>query len=93
VSLVRLDARLRLLASSFYSNTRHLQLLSNDKVLVIIKEGREHISIFLESLEDIQRAVSHRNTKKTLNVDRVGASPLFSFDEAKRKLAVYSKKV
>jgi hypothetical protein len=76
--------------SFFFSFYR---LLENEKLLLILA-NQENFFVYLEPLSALDSAIKQDKYIKCLNRNKLGQSVLFSFDEAKRILAVCgSKKV
>ena len=69
------------LCFSFY------RLLENEKLLLILA-NQENFFVYLEHLSSLDSAIKQRKCMRCLNRDKLGQSVLFSFDEAKRILAV-----
>ncbi|KAH8993666.1 hypothetical protein EDB83DRAFT_2325213 [Lactarius deliciosus] len=63
------------------------RLLENEKLLLILA-NRERFFVFLEPLRVLDSALRRGKYIKSLNRGRLGQSVLFSFDEAKRMLAL-----
>ncbi|KAH8979281.1 hypothetical protein EDB92DRAFT_1980226 [Lactarius akahatsu] len=63
------------------------RLLENEKLLLVLA-NRERFFVFLEPLRVLDSALRRGKYIKSLNRGRLGQSVLFSFDEAKRMLAV-----
>lgn len=66
----------------------HCQLLEQDRCLLITTDGMENLSVFLSRLVDIDAAVTANRYQKRLLAEKIGRSPLISFDEGKRMLAL-----
>jgi hypothetical protein len=80
-SVISLSLHLIVLFFSFY------RLLENGKLLVILA-NRERFFVYLEPLSALDPAIKQGKCIKSLNRNKLGQSVLFSFDEAKRILAV-----
>jgi hypothetical protein len=65
----------------------HLQLLENDKLLLIVDDHNGSILVYLDSQQSINTAVQ-RPPRKHLHRSKIGDTCIFSFDEARRSLAV-----
>ncbi|KAI9434861.1 hypothetical protein H4582DRAFT_2080533 [Lactarius indigo] len=65
------------------------RLLENKKLLLVLASQNKFF-IFLERLPVLDMAIQRGKSIKGLNRDRLGQNVLFSFDEAKRVLAVCS---
>lgn len=65
----------------------HLQLLQDDRCLLIIETSR-HIEIYLEQMNLINTAVKTRRPKKSLQRANIDGDFLTAFDEAKRLLVL-----
>lgn len=70
------------------TSSRHIRLLSNLKVLIIVDDCRGNIRIFLENTTSLNGALNGGAPKKVLYREKVGDHCLFTFDEEKRRLAV-----
>ncbi|KZT12556.1 uncharacterized protein LAESUDRAFT_753628 [Laetiporus sulphureus 93-53] len=68
----------------------HVQLLQNDKCLLIVDDNHGAIKTFLEASHTMQGALSRSSYKKILHREKVGSNCMFAFDEQKRMLAVLS---
>jgi len=66
---------------------RHLQLLENDKLLLIVDDHNDGILVYLDSQQSISTAV-HHSPRKNLHRSKIGEACLFTFDEGRRTLAV-----
>ncbi|KAI9443812.1 hypothetical protein H4582DRAFT_1039790 [Lactarius indigo] len=79
------------LSSSFHLPLRaelsFYQLLEDQKLLLVLASS-ERFSVFLERLPVLDMAIQPGKSIKSLNRDKLGQKVLFSFDEAKRVLAV-----
>ncbi|KAH9030797.1 hypothetical protein EDB85DRAFT_1403662 [Lactarius pseudohatsudake] len=79
------------LSSSFYlplwAEPAFYRLLENQKLLLILASP-ERFFVYLEHLPALDMALQRGKSIKSLNRDRLGQNILFSFDEAKRVLAV-----
>ena len=74
-------------AFAYLTPFRHLQLLENDKVLLIVDDNSGGILLYLDSQQSISAAV-FRSPWKTLHRSKVGEACIFSYDEARRTLVV-----
>ena len=66
---------------------RHLQLLENEKILLIVDDQSGNILVYLDSQQTIGHAVS-RAPRKNLHQSKIGKACIFAFDEARRMLAI-----
>lgn len=66
---------------------RHLQLLQDDRCLLVIGYTHE-VLIYLEKIDSIENAVHNSRFKKRLHKEKIGNDFLLAFDESKRMLAV-----
>jgi len=71
----------------YLTYSRHLQLLENDKLLLIIDDHGDSILVYLNSQQSISAAVS-RSPQKSLHKSKIGEACIFTFDEVRRTLAV-----
>jgi hypothetical protein len=67
---------------------RHVQILGNDRCVLIVERPDGNISIFCERLSALDNAVRNERYKKLLHRDKIGQDVLLAFDEQKRMLAV-----
>ncbi|THH28793.1 hypothetical protein EUX98_g5383 [Antrodiella citrinella] len=67
-----------------------LQLLSEERCLLVLKEPAGDAFVFLERLHDIAKAVDDNRYKLKLRQDRMGHQRVFAYDEAQRMLAMCS---
>ncbi|TCD67573.1 hypothetical protein EIP91_012270 [Steccherinum ochraceum] len=67
---------------------RHLQLLPDERCLVITESQSDQIVVFLDKCLDIGRAVENHRSRKILYREKLGHDVLFAYDETKRMLAV-----
>ena len=67
--------------------SRHLQLLENDKLLLIVDDHNGGILVYLDSQQNIHTAVQHP-PRKSLHRSKIGEACVFAFDEARRTLAI-----
>ncbi|KAH9166548.1 hypothetical protein EDB89DRAFT_2232826 [Lactarius sanguifluus] len=78
-------------SSSFYlplwAELAFCQLLENQNLLLILASPKRFF-VYLERLPVLDVAIQRGKSIKSLNRDRLGQNILFSFDEAKRVLAV-----
>ncbi|KAF5388164.1 hypothetical protein D9615_000204 [Tricholomella constricta] len=65
----------------------HAQLLEN-RILVIVDDRREGLSVYLEALDTIGAAVHHGRPRRRLRHDKIGKDILVAFDETKRMLSL-----
>jgi hypothetical protein len=63
------------------------RLLENEKFLIVLS-NQDKFFVFLERLPVLDMAIQRGKSIKSLNRDKLGQGVLFSFDEAKRVLAV-----
>ena len=66
---------------------RHLQLLENDKLLLIVDDHSGGMLVYLDSQQSINTAVS-RPPRKNLHRSKIGEVCIFTFDESRRTLTV-----
>ena len=66
--------------------SRHLQLLENDKLLLIVDDCSGNILIYLDSQQGMKAAVQQA-PRKCLRQSKIGETCMFTFDEARRALA------
>jgi len=66
---------------------RHLQLLENDKLLLIVDDHSGGMLVYLDSQQSINTAVS-RPPRKNLHRSKIGEVCIFTFDESRQTLAV-----
>ena len=66
---------------------RHLQLLENDKILLIVDDHGGNILVYLDSQQGINTAVQ-RIPRKHLHRSKIGETCIFTFDEVRRTLAI-----
>ena len=71
----------------FLTCPRHLQLLENDKLLLIVDDHSSGVLVYLDSQQGISTAVQ-RPPRKHLHQSKIGETCIFAFDEARRTLAV-----
>jgi hypothetical protein len=69
---------------------RYAQLLENSKILLVIDDRQENISVYLEPMSSIGAAISRGCPKRKLRQDKVGRDVLITFDETKRMLSLCS---
>ena len=69
------------------THSRHLQLLENDKLLLIVDDHTGSILVYLDSQQNMQSAVQQA-PRKHLHQSKIGENCAFTFDEARRILAV-----
>lgn len=74
---------------SVYRARSHIQLLQDDRCLLVTGCADDDTEIYLERFLDMEKAVKERRIKKTLNWSRLGRV-LLAFDETKRMLVVCS---
>ena len=67
--------------------SRHLQLLENDKLLLIVDDHGGNILVYLDSQQGMNAAVQ-RPPRKHLHRSKIGDTCIFTFDEVRRTLAV-----
>lgn len=65
-----------------------IQVLNDSRCLLVTRNERGVVSVYLERLLDLEGAVKSSRAKKTLSADKVQGDLLISFDETKRMLAV-----
>ncbi|KAF9443582.1 hypothetical protein P691DRAFT_778790 [Macrolepiota fuliginosa MF-IS2] len=66
----------------------HAQLLSNDRILVVVDDQREHFLFYLENSVSIGNALEYSRRKRNIRKDKVGQDILVAYDEAKRTLVL-----
>lgn len=66
---------------------RHLQLLENEKLLLIVDDHHDGILVYLDSQQGIKTAVD-RPPQKSLHRSKIGEACTFTFDEMRRTLAI-----
>ncbi len=66
----------------------HLQLLQDERCLLIVDTGRGEIEVYLESNHDLGHALQHQRPKKSLRQEKIGGQYLLAYDETKRMLVV-----
>ena len=81
------ESRSLTLISIYLTSSRHLQLLGNDKILLIVNDCNNNILVYLDSQQTIGAAVS-RPPRKNLHRSKIGEACMFVFDEARRMLAI-----
>jgi hypothetical protein len=65
-----------------------IQLLSNEKVLMIVDVGNGKLSMYLERLADMDGAIKRPGREKTLHKDRIGQDLVVAFDEQQHSFVV-----
>ena len=63
---------------------RHLQLLENDKVLLVVDDHNGGILVYLNSVQSICAGAP----RKSLHRSKIGEACIFTFDEGRRSLAI-----
>ena len=76
-----------ILIATYLTYFRHLQLLENDKILLIVDDHSGNILVYLDSQQTISMAVS-RPPRKNLHRSKIGEACIFTFDEARRTLGI-----
>jgi hypothetical protein len=72
---------------------RHIQLFGNGRCLVVINDHQEgKVRVYLEEDNLIPAAIQEGKTKKLFDMPRIGEDFLFSINERKRLLMLYSKR-
>jgi len=66
---------------------RYLQLLENDKLLLIVDDHSGSILVYLDSQQGMNAAVQ-RPPRKHLHRSKIGETCIFTFDEVRRTLAI-----
>jgi len=69
---------------------RHAQLLANDRILVVVNNQVDTISIFCETFGGIGQAVTANRPKKIIRQEKTGKDVIIAFDEGKCMLALCS---
>ena len=84
-SPVRLSAKFCLL--QLLTHVRHAQVLKDDRVLLIVDDRRDNLSIHLETLFTIGQGITR--ARRTVHRDKIGRDGiLVAYDESKRLLAL-----
>ena len=65
-----------------------MQLLENDRLLLIIQDNQGRLFVFLETLAKIGHSIERNKFKKQLYQEKIGHDFILSFDESKRMLAI-----
>ena len=73
--------------TTYLTCSRYLQLLENDKILLIVDDHSGGILVYLDSQQSINTAVQ-RSPRKNLHRSKIGEACIFAFDEARRTLGV-----
>jgi hypothetical protein len=68
--------------------SRHAQVLEKERVLLIVDDRRDNLSIYLESLTAIGNAIDRRRVRRSVHQDKIGRDILVAYDESKRMLAL-----
>lgn len=68
---------------------RRAQLLEGDKLLLVVADCAEDLSIYLDGLEGIDCAIA-QGRRKLLKREKIGKEFLLAYDESKKMLAVVS---
>lgn len=71
-----------------WSINRHAQVLENERILLIIDDRRDNVTIYLETLVAIGNAIDRRHVRRTIHQDKIGRDILVAYDESKRMLAL-----
>lgn len=66
---------------------RHIQLLENNKILLIVDDHNDGILVYLDSQQSMGTAVS-KPPRKSLHRSKIGEACKFAFDEVRRTLAI-----
>ena len=69
---------------------RYAHLLEGGRILLGLVDPHGNIVIYVESLSRIDAAIQRRSFARLFHKDKIGETCLFSLDESKRMLAVYS---
>ena len=69
---------------------RYAHLLEGGRILLGLVDPHGNIVIYVESLSRIDAAIQRRSFARLFHKDKIGDTCLFSLDESKRMLAVYS---
>ncbi|KAF7982845.1 hypothetical protein HWV62_25812 [Athelia sp. TMB] len=72
------------------SSLAHVQLLQDDRILLVVAERTGKLLIFLERLDCIDQALIRGASKTQLHRDKIGSDFLLAYDESKRMFAVCS---
>jgi hypothetical protein len=66
---------------------RHIQLLENNKILLIVDDHNDGILVYLAPQQSMHTAVS-KPPRKSLHKSKIGEACKFAFDEVRRTLAI-----
>ncbi|KAF7978535.1 hypothetical protein HWV62_45432 [Athelia sp. TMB] len=72
------------------SSLAHVQLLQDNRILLVVAERTGKLLIFLERLDCIDQALIRGVSKTQLHRDKIGSDFLLAYDESKRMFAVCS---
>jgi len=72
---------------------RHIQLLENDRVLVVIDDNVDAISIFVDNRSNLANTIFRAAFKSQIPRYELGHGMLLAFDETSRALAYVGTKV
>ncbi|KAI5122457.1 hypothetical protein M0805_008768 [Coniferiporia weirii] len=67
---------------------RLLQLLENNKCLVIVEDRGHDLHIFLENLSNLDAAIANGRSKKVIKREKTGHDIVVAYDEGRRVLVV-----
>ncbi|KAG5646404.1 hypothetical protein DXG03_003454 [Asterophora parasitica] len=65
----------------------HVQILEN-RILLVIDDRKEGLSIYLETLNSIGAAIDHGRSRRRLRHDKIGKDISIAYDETKRMLSL-----
>ncbi|KAF5362170.1 hypothetical protein D9756_002248 [Leucocoprinus leucothites] len=68
----------------------HAQLLSHDRLLLVVDDKRDNFLIYLEPLHAINAAIANQGAKRKLNQSKIGKDILVAYNEDKRILVLCS---
>ena len=66
---------------------RHIQVLDNEKCLLVVEDAGQNVYIYLQSFLNLSGAMEKRFHKR-LHRDKLGDDFILAFDEQKRMLVV-----
>ena len=67
---------------------RFIQILDDDKCLLILDNRHGQLCILLEDVTTLNAAIENKRYKKQLHCDKLGETCLMAYDERKRMLSV-----
>ena len=78
--------------TSHFHKFRYAHLLEGSRILLCLVDSNPEgkVMILLDRLSHIDAAIQSRSYAKFFHKDKIGEACLFSFDESKRLLAVYT---